>query len=58
MVPENTVATVMPTILPKAMPMLEPAHISYVAITSWYIGGELNERPSSEFVTAEWPRIA
>ena len=51
-------ATVMPTILPKAMPMLEPAHISYVAITSWYIGGELNERPSSEFVTAERPRIA
>ena len=39
MVPENTVVTVMPTTLPKAMPTLEPAQISYVAITSWYIGG-------------------
>ena len=51
-------ATVMPTTLPMAMPKLEPVQISYVAITSWYIGGELNGTPSVEIATAEWPRLA
>ena len=51
-------AAVMPPTLPKAAPMLEPAQIGYVAIASWYIGGELNGRPYGEFVTAEWPRLA